>query len=161
MKSLLAVSIIFFIGITGSFTPLQMPNDLSELRWLLGEWQMQKKNGTLVETWRQKNDSTFEESSYLLKSNGETKLLEEVTIVAREGKLFYIPVVADQNNNKPVSFEITFSSSQEFTAENAEHDFPKRIYYKLISADSLYAKIDGGPQMPEKKSEFYYSRNTR
>ena len=80
----------------------------------------------------------------MLKANREKRLLEEVTIVARDGKLFYIPIVSDQNNHQPVKFEITSSSTKEFTAENDEHDFPKRIHYKSINADSLYAKIDGG-----------------
>ncbi len=131
---------------------------LRELDWLLGTWQMEKKGGILTENWQQINDSTFDESSYMQKAQGEKKLLEKVQIVFRDNELFYIPVVSDQNNQQPVTFKITESSQQKFVAENPMHDFPKRIIYEKISPDSIHALIDGWPQMPGKKSDFYYSR---
>ncbi|MEP7232543.1 MAG: DUF6265 family protein [Ginsengibacter sp.] len=134
---------------------------LQDLNWLLGTWRMEKKGGILIESWQQVNDSTFEETSFLLKASGEKKLLEKVQIVSRGDKLFYIPTVADQNGQQPVKFEITSFSGNEFIAENPAHDFPKRIIYKAITQDSLHARIDGGPSMPEKKSDFYYVRQNK
>ncbi len=134
---------------------------LQDLNWLLGTWQMEKNGGILTEEWQQANDSTFEETSFLLKGSGEKKLLERVQIVSRGDKLFYIPTVADQNGQQSVKFEITSFSANEFIAENPAHDFPKRIIYKAITQDSLHAKIDGGPSMPEKKSDFYYVRQNK
>jgi hypothetical protein len=36
------------------------------------------------------------------------------------------------------------ASANEVVFENPEHDFPKRIGYRLVSADSLEAWVDGG-----------------
>ncbi|MEP6583715.1 MAG: DUF6265 family protein [Ginsengibacter sp.] len=160
MKLVFIFTLIFLIKIPVSFSQKQSSN-LSDLAWLLGDWQMNKKNGLLSESWQQIDDSTFQESSYMQKNSGEKILLEKVQIVARRNELYYIPTVADQNNQQPVKFRITTISKEAFTAENAEHDFPKRIFYKIISHDSLYARIDGGTSMPEKKSDFYYSRQKK
>ncbi len=130
----------------------------NQFSWLLGNWQMQKKSGLITESWTQQNDSTMNGESFLIKTTGEKILLERILFVRREGQYFYIPTTANQNNQQPVSFTVTSYSNSGFTAENPEHDFPKRIIYTLINKDSLQAIIDGGPAMPEKKSIFNYSR---
>ncbi|MEO8569118.1 MAG: DUF6265 family protein [Ginsengibacter sp.] len=152
------LSVVFLMNILTGFTQQKTSSELRSLNWLIGTWQMEKKNGLLTESWQQTNDSTFDESSYLQKTSGERKLLENVQIVFRENNLYYIPTVSEQNNRQPVKFLITSSSNKMFIAENPEHDFPKRIVYEMISPDSLHARIDGGPSMPDKKSDFYYSR---
>ncbi len=131
---------------------------LDSFNWLLGNWQMQKTSGVLTESWNQANDSTFDGNSYLIKTTGEKMLLESVQLVYRGQQFFYIPTTANQNDQQPVSFTITSHSNESFTAENPAHDFPKRIIYIMINKDSLHAVIDGGPDMPQKKSSFYYSR---
>ena len=131
---------------------------LNSFSWLLGSWQMQKKSGVITESWKQSNDSTMDGNSYLIKPTGEKMLLENVQLVYRGQQFFYIPTTANQNNQQPVSFTITSHSNENFTAENPAHDFPKRIVYTMINRDSLHAVIDGGPDMPKKKSTFYYSR---
>lgn len=131
---------------------------LDSFNWLLGNWQMQKKSGIITESWKQSNDSTFDGSSYLVKTTGEKMLLEIVQLVCRGQQFFYTPTTANQNNQQPVSFTITSHSNESFSAENPTHDFPKRIAYTMINKDSLHATIDGGPAMPQKKSSFYYAR---
>ncbi len=148
---LLVISICFSAGEMHA-------SKLESFNWLLGSWQMQKKSGILTESWKQSNDSTFEGNSYLIKTTGEKMLLENVQLVNRGQQFFYIPTTANQNNQQPVSFTITSHNNESFTAENPQHDFPKRIIYTLINKDSLHAVIDGGPGMPQKKSTFYYSR---
>lgn len=157
MKYQFIFALLLIITLTGNAQQKAF-SKLSDLDWLLGSWQMEKKNGLLIESWQQTNDSTFEESSYLLRTTGEKKLLENVQIVFRETDLFYISTVSDQNNQQPIKFLITASSNKKFIAENPEHDFPKRIIYELINQDSIHARIDGGPSMPDKKSDFHYSR---
>lgn len=96
--------------------------------------------------------------SVFFKNETDSTLLETISLVFRNNKYYYIPVTSRQNDNKPVSFAITSFDGKGFVAENPEHDFPKRITYRLITKDSIHAFIDGGPSMTEKKSDFYYSR---
>ena len=131
---------------------------LDSFNWILGNWYMQKKSGLITESWQKSNDSTFNGNSYLIKTTGEKMLLENIELVYRQQQLLYIPTTANQNNQQPVRFTITSHTNESFTAENPEHDFPKRITYTMINKDSLHAVTDGGPVMPQKKSAFYYSR---
>lgn len=41
-----------------------------------------------------------------------------------------------------------------FVFENPEHDYPKRIVYKVIGSDSLHAFIDDGKGRSEKETGF-------
>lgn len=161
MKYQFLFSIIFLFKIVTASAQHTGSSDLSDLKWPLGNWQMEKKNGLLLESWQQDNDSTFSETSYLQNTSGERKLLEKVQIIMRDNQLYYVPTVADQNNQQPIKFLITTSSKNHFVAENPEHDFPKRIMYEMRGKDSLYARIDGGSAMPGKKSDFYYSRQKK
>ena len=56
MKYSRTIIFTLLMGIIIGFVPRHASRNLSELQWLLGEWQMQKKNGTLIESWHQKDE---------------------------------------------------------------------------------------------------------
>lgn len=132
--------------------------NVEPFRWLEGTWSMKMKRGTIIETWQKVNDSSLVGSSKMSALSGDERVLENLELVYTSGIYYYVSAVNGQNNNQPVRFRITSYSEGGFVAENPEHDFPKRITYQLINKDSVHAFIDGGPQQPEKKSDFYYSR---
>lgn len=158
MKKLL-ILILLFVGLAGLISLTKRGNDkISEFKWLSGSWKMTTKRGAIVESWTVINDSSMQGGSVFIKNETDSTLLETISLVFRNNKYYYIPVTSRQNDNKPVSFAITSFDRKGFVAENPEHDFPKRITYRLITIDSIHAFIDGGPSMTEKKSDFYYSR---
>jgi hypothetical protein len=53
---------------------------------------------------------------------------------------------------------MTTAANNLFVFENAQHDFPKRIVYQLVNADSLHAFIDDGIDGSEKRQNFYNKR---
>lgn len=131
---------------------------IDEFSWLNGSWMMETKKGVIVESWKTNNDSTMSGKSSFTKHDEAPRLSETIELVYRKGSYYYIPTASGQNNNKAVTFKISFFDGSGFVAENPDHDFPKRITYQLINKDSIHAFIDGGPKMPEKKSDFYFSR---
>jgi hypothetical protein len=152
---------LIFLSVTGllSFISYQQPpGKMDGFKWLIGTWKMQTDKGIIMETWLPVDDSSFSGESTLYKPTTEVVTLERVNLVCRENSYYYIPVAAGQNENKPVSFRLTAITKTGFTAENPEHDFPKRINYHLIKKDSLHAYIDGGPSMKEKRSDYYFLR---
>jgi hypothetical protein len=107
--------------------------------------------GTITESWKVTNDSTYSGESKMIKANGEVKPLENIQLVYRNKEYFYIPTTAGQNDEKPVLFKLTSFSQNGFVAENPDHDFPKRITYKLLNKDSIHAFIEMARQTLKKK----------
>jgi len=117
-------------------------NKIKKAAWLIGVWECKTSRHTLYETWAVKNDSVFMERSYFLKGV-DTVYLETVSLEEHKGALFYIPTLKDENNGLPVVFKNTFLTGSKFVFENPEHDFPQKITYTHISADSLIAETSG------------------
>ena len=136
----------------------QQPSKLHSLKWMIGSWQMQTKNGQMVESWEMKNDSTYIGKSCMLKADGSKQILENIELVYRMKEVFYIPTVENQNNRQPVKFKLLNYNENSFSAVNNEHDYPKRIIYRVYGKDSLHAKIDDGEDAPVKFSNFYFTR---
>ncbi len=85
-------------------------------------------------------------------------LLENISLRQNGKDVFYIPVTINQNNQKPVKFKMASSGNNKFVFENPAHDYPKRIVYEIVNADSVHAFIDDGNDVSGKRMHFYYSR---
>lgn len=130
---------------------------VNQFSWLNGHWSMPTGDGTVTEEWKTINDSLMEGKSDFVK--GDSVIPFETIRIFRRGVDFYYEAkAAGQNNEQPVEFKLSSFSDSGFVAENPDHDFPRRITYRLINKDSIHAFVDGGPQQPDKKSDFYYSR---
>lgn len=133
------------------------PETVARFIWLNGEWAMKESEATVTEQWKTINDSLMEGSSDVVK--GDTVIpFETIRLFRRANEFYYEAKATGQNNEQPVEFKLTSFSDSGFVAENPQHDFPKRITYKLVNKDSIHAVVDGGPQQPDKKSDFFYSR---
>jgi hypothetical protein len=113
---------------------------LHKAEWLIGHWQHQSDQGILTEAWQRLNDSTFSGQSFFI-SNRDTLTAELISLEQRNGKLYYIPTVADQNDGKAVIFIMTSLTDSSATFENPEQDFPQRIFYHFHKPDSLLAEV--------------------
>ena len=128
-------------------------SQLHKTAWLIGNWQRVSKEGTLTEAWTQLNDSTFIGRSFFV-SNGDTLSSELISLEQRNGKLYYIPTLADQNNGKAVIFTMTSLTDSSATFENPEHDFPQKIDYRFQKPDSLIAEVSTIASEPKKSIVF-------
>jgi len=127
--------------------------ELSKADWLLGNWESNSEQGSLLETWTRANDSVYKGSTYFV-TGKDTMFTESIELVERNGKLVYIALVSSQNEGQPVSFPATTTSSQKLIFENVGHDFPKKISYTKVSADSLVAEISGIEKGKPKSEKF-------
>lgn len=112
------------------------------VQWMLGVWKINTPQGTVVEIWETKNDSTLQGRSVFVKSNNDTIPQEKIEIAFRNGEWYYTPTVSNQNDGKPVSFKLIFLRGTEFVSKNLAHDFPQRITYRRIR-QNMYASIEG------------------
>lgn len=136
----------------------QPRKSMDAFQWMEGSWASERKTGRMVEQWRPETDSSMSGTAVLIQPDGVTQPFENISLVFRNGEIYYVVTSAQDSSTAPVSFRLTAYSDSGFVAENQEHDFPKRITYKYIAPDSLLATIDAGPAQPEEKVDFRFSR---
>jgi hypothetical protein len=156
-RSFICISLIILLtGFVGLHE--KVSDKMKAFRWLIGSWRMNTNKGSIAEEWKTITDHSYAGKSWFINKDSSIRPFEKIQLLYKNKQYYYIPTADGQNNELPVEFRITSFSSSGFVAENPQHDFPKRITYKLINKDSIHAWIDAGPSMPEKKSDFYYSR---
>lgn len=128
-------------------------NELKTADWLIGTWENQDPQGEMIESWSKTNDSIYSGESYFIKGK-DTLHSEKIQLVQKGDLVQYIPTVKGQNNNQPVIFNLTSKTAKQLVFENPKHDFPQKIVYKQITADSLVATISG-TQQGKTSSESY------
>lgn len=133
------------------------PAAFKKLYALEGTWKMTTKRGAICEEWKRMNDNYLQNKGYMIKGS-DSVITERVALTNTKTGIFYTSTVEDQNNKQPVAFKMTRAEGNMFVFENADHDFPKRIVYNIISADSLHAFIDDGIDGSKKRQNFYYRK---
>lgn len=103
-------------------------------------------------TWKVAGKETYEKwevaadvligKGYKIKGGAE-KLSENLEIRSLDGKIYFLATVPDQNDGKTVRFALTNSSETEFTFENPEHDFPKKLVYQKNSPAEMFVQVLG------------------
>jgi Domain of unknown function (DUF6265) len=127
-----------------------------KLYTLVGTWRMNTKRGAVCEEWKRVNKNYLQSKGYMIRGK-DTILSEKIALTNTREGIFYTSTVEDQNGKQPIAFKMTGSENNTFVFENPQHDFPRRIVYKLITADSLHAYIDDGTETG-KRQNFYYKR---
>jgi hypothetical protein len=156
MKKLLFLSIAFF-GLAAFVATDNNNRSFKKLFVLEGTWKMTTKRGAICEEWKIVNKNYLQNKGYMIKGS-DTVVTERVALTKTGNGIFYTSTVEEQNNKQPIAFKMTKANGNTFVFENLAHDFPKRIVYKIIAADSLQAWIDDGKEASEKRQNFYYKK---
>jgi hypothetical protein len=130
---------------------------LKSLNWFIGSWENKSPEGTMTESWMILNDSVYSGSSFYVEGK-DTLFSEQIRLEQRGADIFYIPVVKDQNEGKPVMFKLTPQESypvqgEQAVFENPKHDFPQKVSY-LLQGDSLIAWISGKMEGKDHSEKF-------
>lgn len=134
-------------------TPAKTFAQIEKANWLVGEWGNTTKEGVLTETWTKQNDSTMTGQSFFIIGK-DTVHTENIVLEQKGDSLLYIPTIKNQNEGKPVTFNMITATENQFIFENKEHDFPQKITYTKVSADSLIAEISGIQDGKESKESY-------
>lgn len=107
--------------------------------WLAGCWEQRTGNRESLEMWMPPAAGLMLGASRTL-VNGAVREYEQLRIAVDSGKLVYTATPSGQQTASFTSTRVTDSS---FTVENLQHDFPQRIIYRRLGADSLIARVEG------------------
>ena len=140
MKKLLFTLSVFLLT-AAAYGQQPLKKNVSQLKWLTGTWKRSnnKPGQSGVEYWSKVKQGKLTGKGYTLKGN-DTVFVEQLAILVEKGELFY--VVTGAGNEKPVYFKFTKIGANGFECENPQHDFPKKIVYRL-EGKRLYATVSG------------------
>ncbi len=155
MKITTALLALFFLV---AFIPSD-DNDkvFTKLYGLQGNWRMKTSHGAICEEWKKMNEHYLQSKGYTI-TGKDTVITERVALANSETGISYTSTVETQGKKYPVEFKMTKNVNNTFIFENQQHDFPKRIVYELVTADSLHAYIDDGVDGSKKRQDFYYKK---
>lgn len=110
-------------------------SSLTQLNWLIGEWQTEKSASFVNEIWQKVSDDTFEGQG---KTNSSS---ESLRLVKMADEVFYLAKVS--HNPLPVAFKLSHCKNKQFVFENMQHDFPNKIEYRQINSNVLQVIVSG------------------
>lgn len=121
---------------------MQQEGKLHQAAWLLGTWKNTVSGKISYETWRRENAFTYNAQAYRLNGH-DTIVSETIKLMEEKDGLLYMPTVRNQNQGTEIRFYLKAFNDSSMLFENQAHDFPKRIQYRKINADSIVAEISG------------------
>jgi hypothetical protein len=132
--------------------PVATTNDLA---FLTGCWKFEAKGRVVEEHWMAPAGGALLGMSRTL-VNGKVAEFEFLQIRDLPEGLTYIAKPSGQAEAK---FVLKTTAGGEIVFENAAHDFPQRIRYR-IAGDSLRARVEGVMNDKERGVEFPYQRSS-
>ena len=135
------ISLLFYGTVFSQLSAEQLLNDFNKLNWLEGIWERTnaKPGNTGMEKWVKQSKDVWWGLGISMKGN-DTLFAEKLKLVIKDGFIYYVADVPE--NKQPVYFKMTEITSNGFTCENPEHDFPEKINYHL-DGSKLSAVISG------------------
>ena len=121
-------------------TSCQSQQTLNDFKQLLGTWKIENKQ--TFEAWQKISDTEFKGMGYKL-VNGEKLIKETLSIKLQNDQVIYQALVPNQNNGATISFIFQSANTELLSFENPDHDFPKKIQYKLVSDSKVLVNVLG------------------
>ena len=133
-------------------------DELEKASFLIGNWQKIDSTGTLEETWKTENDSTFLGTSYFVQNKKDTLHSEQIELIENNKNLIYKATVKGENNNQPVAFQLTNADDSLLVFENPKHDYPQKITYTLQKNNTLKATVSGKINGKSNSNSYLFSK---
>ena len=152
MRTLLLVCVFSALVLSAPAAPDPAP-DLNAVAWMAGSWRIEGPGMTVEEQWMEPAGKLLLGMSRTTSKRGSS--FEFLRVEARADGIYY---VAQPRGQAPTDFKLVRHSASEAVFENLQHDFPKRIIYRLASPTELIARVEGDASSTEQPEEFKYKR---
>jgi hypothetical protein len=127
---------------------------LARAGWLAGCWELRASNRVTLEMWMPASGDLMLGASRTIVGTS-TAEFEQLRLKVDGERLVYTSLPSGQ---REASFSSITVSDTLLVFENTAHDFPQRILYRRLGADSIIARIEGpGPNGP-RGVQFPYRR---
>ena len=131
------------------------PDSISDLAWLSGCWATTNQETGSGEQWMPPAGGTMLGMNRTVRDS-KTVAFEFMRIVEQDdGGLEFI---ASPSGQAMASFLMVSVKDREVIFENPDHDFPRRIIYRLLSDGDLLGRIEGTIDGKERAVDFPMKR---
>jgi hypothetical protein len=137
MRRPIAVAVVLVM--VGSKASAQRVDGLSQLGWIAGCWELKAGARTILEQWMAPAGGLMLGMSRTVVRD-TAREFEQVRIELRSGRPSY---VAKPSGQAEAAFDAETVTDTMVVFANPTHDFPQRISYRRVGADSLVARIEG------------------
>jgi hypothetical protein len=110
---------------------------------MLGEWVSDNASSVTVENWKKVSEHSFEGFGKTTNiDSNKVENYESLRLVEMSGQIYYLAKVG--HNKLPVAFALKTCSDSIAVFENPDHDFPKKIHYKLQPDNKMAVTVSSG-----------------
>lgn len=113
-----------------------------DLQRLVGRWESTDVDTHQIEEWSSDENGNLKGKGYVVEL-GDTVFIEFLSIIKTDSIEVYKAQVSDQNNGEVIDFRRTAQGEDFIEFSNPQHDFPKKIVYRLQGDTALQAYIEG------------------
>ena len=138
MKLYAAVMLGAMVGATG-FAGERQSADAAKLRWLSGCWEMRSGTRLIEERWTTPRGGLLLGTSRTSRNDSIIEF-EQIRIETRPTGIYF---VASPSRQATAEFKATAILDSLAAFENPDHDFPNKISYRKLGADSVIATVEG------------------
>ncbi|MDU8887081.1 DUF6265 family protein [Yeosuana sp. MJ-SS3] len=138
MKTIKLILNLLFFAL--SFNLCLAQQDLSQLEFLIGTWQVEGKQN--FEYWEKVSETEFIGKGYKIR-DGVTRISETLELKVNDNNITFIATVPDQNEGQSIPFTLSASLDNLWSFENQNHDFPKKIQYQLLEGGKIKVNVLG------------------
>jgi hypothetical protein len=133
----------FLTGCEETLVIEKAPEDFP-LERLAGKWEDVDSENKFYEEWTVVGDSMLIGKGYVMVS-ADTVFIENLRILKEKEGTFYQVNLSSNQSEKPevVKFKMTSSGETDIVFENPQHDFPKKITYRMISNTEMRVFLNG------------------
>lgn len=138
-RHVVAALVPLLIAVSARPAAAQSLTDIGRLSWLAGCWEQRSETRLVQELWMAPAGGSMVGTSRTV-VRGASRGWEFLRIVPLAGTLTYVALPSGQAETP---FAGSLISDTLAVFENPTHDFPQRIAYRRISADSIVARVSG------------------
>jgi len=155
---LIGVALVATVMAAAAPAAAPAPDALARLAWLAGCWRRETARRVVEEQWMAPGGGLMLGTGRTLAAaDGALVEYEQVRIEARGDTVVYVARPSAQGE---ATFTAIAFDDSSIVFANPAHDFPQRVGYRIVSADSLSAWIEGTREGKVRRVDFPYRRGT-
>ncbi|MCL4212448.1 MAG: hypothetical protein KJZ74_00910 [Gemmatimonadales bacterium] len=130
---------------TGGATHAVSADPIASAAWLAGCWELRTDRRSVLEVWMPAEGGMMLGSSRTV-AGGVARQYEHLRLHADGERLVYTAIPSGQREAAFTSPAAAPLRADSLVFENPAHDFPQRLVYRRLGADSLTVRVEGpGP----------------